>query len=55
MGFKLKIEGSENIELGLEHIQTVKYETDTPDDSNARSTDVGSTLVITGKIITATD
>ncbi|SFF30688.1 hypothetical protein SAMN04487969_12469 [Paenibacillus algorifonticola] len=55
MGFKLTIEGAEKIELGLDNIQTVKYDTDTPDDSNARSTDVGATLRISGKIITATD
>ena len=55
MGFTLKIEGAETIELGMDNIQTVKYETDTPDDSNARSTDVGSVLTVTGKIITATD
>ncbi|GEB35771.1 MULTISPECIES: membrane-associated protease 1 [Brevibacillus] len=55
MGFRLKVEGSETIELGMDNIQTVKYDTDTPDDSNARSTDVGATLRLTGKIITATD
>jgi len=55
MGFKLKIEGAEVIELGLDNIQRVIYDTDTPNDSNARSTDVGSTLRISGKIITATD
>ncbi len=55
MGFRLKIEGAETIELGADNIQTVKYETDTPNDSNARSTDVGSILTISGKIITATD
>ncbi|AWB43673.1 membrane-associated protease 1 [Paenibacillus sp. CAA11] len=55
MGFRLKVEGAETIELGLDNIQTVVYDTDTPDDSNARSTDVGSTLKISGKILTATD
>ncbi|TVX95085.1 membrane-associated protease 1 [Cohnella terricola] len=55
MGFTLKVEGSETIELGLDNIQTVTYDTDTPNDSNARSTDVGATLRITGKILTATD
>ncbi|MFX3633309.1 MAG: membrane-associated protease 1 [Candidatus Pristimantibacillus sp.] len=55
MGFRLKVEGAETIELGLDNIQKVKYDTDTPDDSNARSTDVGATLRISGKIITATD
>lgn len=55
MGFRLKVEGAEVIELGLDNIQRVTYETDTPDDSNARSTDVGSSLKLSGKIITATD
>ncbi|MFB5674173.1 membrane-associated protease 1 [Paenibacillus terreus] len=55
MGFRLLVEGQETIELGLDNIQKVVYDTDTPDDSNARSTDVGSTLRISGKIITATD
>lgn len=55
MGFRLKVEGQETIELGQDNIKTVIYDTDTPDDSNARSTDVGSTLRISGKIITATD
>ncbi|WP_166241071.1 membrane-associated protease 1 [Paenibacillus turpanensis] len=55
MGFRLKVEGSETIELGMDNIKTVQFDTDTPDDSNARSTDVGATLRLTGKIITATD
>ncbi|MEK3734045.1 MULTISPECIES: membrane-associated protease 1 [Paenibacillus] len=55
MGFRLLVEGQETIELGMDNIQTVVYDTDTPNDSNARSTDVGSTLLIKGKIITATD
>ncbi|HHZ20093.1 MAG TPA: membrane-associated protease 1 [Firmicutes bacterium] len=55
MGFRLKIEGGETIELGSNNILTATYKTDTPDDSNARSTEVGSILEITGKILTATD
>lgn len=55
MGFRLKVEGAETIELGIDSIQAVKYETDTPDDSNARSTDVGSILTVSGKVLTATD
>ena len=34
-------------------IMTCKFITDTPDDSNARSTDVVNTLELTGRIITA--
>lgn len=55
MGFKLKIEGQENIELGVKSILTVKFSTDTPNDSNARSTDLGTSIIITGKILAAVD
>lgn len=55
MGFRFKVEGPETIELSLESIQTVKFKTDTPIDSNARSKDLGSTIEITGKILTAVD
>ncbi|AGF55343.1 MULTISPECIES: hypothetical protein [Clostridium] len=55
MGFKVKIEGAETIDLSIESVETVKLTTDTPQDSNARSKDVGSTMVITGKILTAVD
>ena len=50
MGFKVKIEAKETIELGIETVETVVFDTDTPNDSNARSTDLGMGLTITGKI-----
>lgn len=50
MGFKVKIEAKETIQLGLETVETVAFDTDTPNDSNARSTDLGMSLTITGKI-----
>lgn len=50
MGFKVTIEANETIQLGLETVETVKFDTDTPNDSNARSTDLGMGLTITGKI-----
>ena len=53
MGFRLSVTGGETIELGLESITSVEFMTDTPDDSNARSTDLGTTLLIKGKIIPA--
>lgn len=53
MGFKLKVEGPSTIELGTTSIIGVKFRTDIPHDSNARSTDMGSTVEITGKILTA--
>lgn len=55
MGFKLKVEGPEAIELGIENILTVEFKTDTPNDSNARSTDLGTSLLIKGKILTPVD
>ncbi|GHU63766.1 hypothetical protein FACS189418_7710 [Clostridia bacterium] len=55
MGFTLKVEGPELIELGLESIRTVQFESDIPIDSNARSKDLGSTVILTGKILTAVD
>lgn len=55
MGFKVKIEGAETIDLSIESVETVKFSTDTPKDTNARSKDVGSTMVISGKILTAVE
>lgn len=55
MGFKVKIEGAETIDLSIESVQNVKLITDTPEDTNARSKDVGSTMIISGKILTAVD
>lgn len=56
MGFRIKVEGaSETIELGVTNLTQVKFETDTPNDSNARSTDVGMALRISGKILAAVD
>lgn len=56
MGFRLVIEGAnETINLGMDNIQRVKYTSDTPNDSNARATDLGITLTVEGKIITAVD
>ena len=55
MGFKLKVEGPSTIELGTTIVTGVKFRTDIPHDSNARSTDMGSTVTITGKILTAVD
>lgn len=52
MGFKVTIEASETIELGLQAVQKVIFDTDTPDDSNARSTDLGMTITVVGKILT---
>lgn len=55
MGLRLKIEGNETIQLNETSIMTVKFGADIPHDSNARSTDLGSTVEITGKILAAVD
>lgn len=55
MGFKVKIEGAEAIELDVASITTVKFSMDTPVDSNARSTDLGATVTVSGKILAAAD
>lgn len=53
MGFRLKIEGSETISLQESSIEKVRFRADIPHDPNARSTDLGSTMEITGKILAA--
>ena len=53
MGFILKVDDS--INLGVETVKTVEFGVDTPQDSNARTTDVGVTLKVTGKILTMLD
>src|SRR5699024_9061660 len=50
-----KIEGSESVNLRETNIINVEFTADIPHDSNARSTDLGSTLLITGKILAAVD
>ena len=55
MGIRLTIEGAETISLDEHSIKSYKFLTDTPDDSDARSTDVVNTLELTGKILTAVD
>ena len=53
MGLRVKIEGSESINLLETSIMTVDFGADIPHDSNARSTDLGSTVLIIGKILAA--
>ena len=55
MGIRLTIEGAETISLDEHSIETCKFLTDTPDDSNARYTDVVNTMILTGRILTAVD
>ena len=53
MGLRLKIEGSESINLMETSITKIRFGADIPHDSNARSTDLGSTVLIEGKILAA--
>ena len=54
MGFRLTVKGqNEEIVLDKESILDVKYMSETPDDSNARATDLGVILEIKGKILAA--
>ena len=55
MGVRLSIEGSESIKLQETSITGIELGADIPHDSNARSTDLGSTVLITGKILAAVD
>lgn len=52
MGIRLNIVGADTIVFDEHSIISAKFFTDTPDDSNARSTDVVNTMVIEGKILT---
>ncbi|MDK2967955.1 MULTISPECIES: membrane-associated protease 1 [Lacrimispora] len=53
MGLRMKITGSESVELRETSITKVVFGADIPHDSNARSTDLGSTVLIEGKILAA--
>lgn len=55
MSLKVKVDGAESFEVSQECVQKVKFRTDIPLDSNARTKDVGCTLEISGKILVATD
>ena len=55
MSFLVKVEGSESFEIAKECVRSVKVTTDIPLDSNARTKDVGATMIITGKILAALD
>ena len=51
----MKIEGSESIYLPETSITKVVFGADIPQDSNARSTDLGSTVLVSGRILTPVD
>lgn len=53
MGFILNVDDS--INLGVDTIQTVDFSIDTPQDSDARTTDVSVTMTVKGKVMTMVD
>ncbi|MBD5552682.1 MAG: membrane-associated protease 1 [Lachnospiraceae bacterium] len=55
MSLRVTINGINSFEVAKECVQKVKFRTDIPLDSNARTKDVGCTLEISGKILVATD
>ena len=55
MSLKVTIEGQGSFEVAKDCVKDVTYKTDIPLDSNARTKDVGSSLEISGKILTAVD
>lgn len=55
MAFRVKIEGQEPFDIEPECTKSVKFSTDIPLDSNARTKDVGTTLTVTGKILSSVD
>ena len=50
MGFRVKITGGNDVEFNEGIITGVEFISDTPDTSNARSTDLGVVLKISGRI-----
>lgn len=55
MSYTVSVEGEESFEIAKECIKSVKFTTEIPIDSNARTKDVGNSLTITGRILTAVD
>ena len=50
MGFRVKITGGKDVEFNEGVVTAVNFISDTPDNSNARSTDLGVMLRIVGRI-----
>lgn len=50
MGFRLKVTGGKDIEMNESILTEVHFISETPDTSNARSTDLGVILKIAGRI-----
>ena len=50
MGFRLKVTGGKDVEMNEGILTAVEFISETPDTSNARSTDLGVILKIVGRI-----
>lgn len=55
MSLRVTVDGASSFEVAKECTKKVVYRTDIPLDSDARTKDVGCTLEISGKILTAVD
>ncbi len=55
MALIVKVDGQESFEVAKECVKRVKFQTEIPLNSNARTKDVGCALEIEGKILVATD
>lgn len=53
MGFSLKVD--DNITIASEALRSVEFSLDMPKDSNAKTSDMGVSLIITGKVLTILD
>jgi hypothetical protein len=53
--FKMTVAGTDTFEVSSTSIISVKFSTDIPMDSDARTADVGTTIVVKGRILTALD
>jgi hypothetical protein len=52
MGFTVKAEGANSFEFSKDVVESADFKINIPADSDARSKDMGATVVITGKILT---
>jgi hypothetical protein len=53
--FNIKVEGVESFDIPPECIRKVSFSTDIPLNSDARTADVSTTILVTGRILTAVD
>ena len=53
--FTMTVAGAESFAIPKECITSAEFITDIPKNSDARTGDVGTTLIVEGKILTATD